>query len=167
MSAIDPKPTIEQYVFKELSENEAKLLLIFYNRWKEEIFYRRNRTSFITTWTSTLFIAIIGGKLLSSGSLTLSPNNKLAVSLLILAILLISTLYFKHNSGMHARAKYILLDLEKKFYIAGKDMTSLYPERDDSSVTIAKKYFSERGSFIQCMFVILLAALCLCVINLF
>jgi hypothetical protein len=156
------KPISPNNTDKTEPDDENKFLLAFYERWKEEIFYRRHRTSFITTWASTLFVAVSAAVL--SEKVSLENNGKIWCWIVICAIIAVSELYFLKNSIAHKKAARALLDLEESIYLKKRNLIIFYPGRPTSKEVVRKKYFSELGSGIQAVLVILLGLLCLIVI---
>jgi hypothetical protein len=150
------------HTFKAKSDDEAAFMLALYGRWKEEVFYRRHRTSFITTWASTLFIAVSAAIL--TGKVSFGHSGKLWGSIVILVIMLVSICYFLKNSNAHKKAAQALLDLEESIYVKEQNLIDFYPESSTSKEVIRKMYFSELGSAYQAILVVLLGLLCLLMI---
>lgn len=157
------EPISANRTYEVNSDYEHKFLLAFYGRWKEEVFYRRNRTSFITTWASTLFVAISAAVL--AGKVPLKDEVRWLSLFFIFIIIVASELYFWKNSNAHKRAAKALLDLEGSIYLRRRNLINFYPGGPTSKEVVREKYFSELGSKIQAGLVVLLGLLCMVVIE--
>ena len=120
-------------------------LMALHAKWQEEMFYRRHRTSFITSWYTGLFVALIGGLLAGVDSLT--PLQATVTWALIAAVWLITVMYFIYSICNHWFAKKMLEQCERSIVVQDK---SLWDRQDAmmENVHSSRKKPSRREPFL-------------------